>query len=88
MKTGTGQIDLVITKVISNLMELAQGLYGLEDRDDARWDYFRKALLRRLNDMRRDVLVRAIEVLRTYDSGRAGEQASGRAGGKAPANGA
>ncbi len=46
----TGQIDLEFVRYTSNLLELAEGLYGFTDQK--KWDYFRKALLRRTNDLK------------------------------------
>ena len=46
-----GKITFEVTKYNSHLIELAEALFGQADA----WDIFRKAILRRGNDLRRDI---------------------------------
>lgn len=45
------KVAFEVTKYNSHLIELAEALFGHNDA----WDIFRKAILRRGNDLRRDI---------------------------------
>lgn len=48
----TPDIDAQFSQCISHLMELSEGLFGHHQH----WAFYRKALLKRLNDLRRETL--------------------------------
>lgn len=51
LEKAVGKIDFELKKYNSHLIELAEALFS----DGGNWDIFRRAILRRTNDLRRDI---------------------------------
>jgi hypothetical protein len=56
----TGRIDLIFARFLSTTLEVSEGTVG----DHIRWRFHRKTLLKRINEVRNDVIEEVKEIVR------------------------
>lgn len=61
-----GELEKCFARSISQILEVAEGMFGTSNSSRVQWEFYRSVLLKRLNELKREVRE---EILKSQGAG-------------------